>query len=146
MQVIFTPAARAELVDAEYWYETKQQGLGMRFREEQPWHVILADEVKMRIYRWFMFAGLTFMSAIIVFKLVLVFTHRIHYLHDLRMIIFTATGIACAIAALANGRQSSRPLAPDVVVYNKSTNRIASRWAQLIFGAYCAVYLLSLGS
>ena len=34
MQVIFTPAARAELIDAEDWYEARLPGLGMRFREE----------------------------------------------------------------------------------------------------------------
>jgi plasmid stabilization system protein ParE len=34
MQVIFTPAARAELVDAQDWYEAKHPGLGTRFREE----------------------------------------------------------------------------------------------------------------
>ncbi|MGA9527753.1 MAG: type II toxin-antitoxin system RelE/ParE family toxin [Terriglobales bacterium] len=34
MQVIFAPAARAEVLDAEDWYETKQRGLGTRFREE----------------------------------------------------------------------------------------------------------------
>lgn len=34
MQVIFTPAARAELIDAEDWYEAKLPGLGTRFRDE----------------------------------------------------------------------------------------------------------------
>lgn len=34
MQVVFTPAARAELVDAQDWYEAKHPGLGTRFREE----------------------------------------------------------------------------------------------------------------
>ena len=34
MQVIFTPPARAELLDAQDWYEARQPGLGMRFREE----------------------------------------------------------------------------------------------------------------
>ena len=34
MQVVFTPPARAELVDAQDWYETKHPGLGARFREE----------------------------------------------------------------------------------------------------------------
>jgi toxin ParE1/3/4 len=34
MQLIFTPAARAELLEAEDWYETKLAGLGVRFREE----------------------------------------------------------------------------------------------------------------
>lgn len=34
MQVIFTPAARAELVDAEDWYEARLRSLGTRFREE----------------------------------------------------------------------------------------------------------------
>lgn len=34
MQVIFTPAARAEVVDAQDWYESRHPGLGMRFREE----------------------------------------------------------------------------------------------------------------
>lgn len=34
MQVIFTLAARAEVVDAEDWYEARQPGLGTRFREE----------------------------------------------------------------------------------------------------------------
>jgi plasmid stabilization system protein ParE len=34
MQVVFTPAARAELVDAQDWYEGKHPGLGTRFREE----------------------------------------------------------------------------------------------------------------
>ena len=34
MQVIFTPAARAELIDAEDWYENRLPGLGTRFREE----------------------------------------------------------------------------------------------------------------
>jgi len=34
MQVIFTPAARSELIDAEDWYEARLPGLGMRFREE----------------------------------------------------------------------------------------------------------------
>jgi plasmid stabilization system protein ParE len=34
MQVIFTPSARAELVEAQDWYESKYPGLGTRFREE----------------------------------------------------------------------------------------------------------------
>jgi plasmid stabilization system protein ParE len=34
MQVIFTPAARAELVEAQDWYESRRPGLGVRFREE----------------------------------------------------------------------------------------------------------------
>ena len=34
MRVIFTPAARAELVEAEDWYETQQHTLGLRFRQE----------------------------------------------------------------------------------------------------------------
>jgi plasmid stabilization system protein ParE len=34
MQVIFTPPARAELLDAQDWYEARHPGLGMRFREE----------------------------------------------------------------------------------------------------------------
>lgn len=34
MQVIFTPAARSELIDAEDWYEVRLLGLGIRFREE----------------------------------------------------------------------------------------------------------------
>jgi toxin ParE1/3/4 len=34
MQVIFTPAARAELLDAQDWYEARQRGLGARFLEE----------------------------------------------------------------------------------------------------------------
>ncbi len=34
MRVIFTPAARAELIDAEDWYETQRHTLGLRFREE----------------------------------------------------------------------------------------------------------------
>lgn len=34
MQVIFTPAARSELIDAEDWYDARLPGLGMRFREE----------------------------------------------------------------------------------------------------------------
>jgi plasmid stabilization system protein ParE len=34
MQVIFTPAARAELVEAQDWYENRRPGLGARFREE----------------------------------------------------------------------------------------------------------------
>ncbi|MGA7559896.1 MAG: type II toxin-antitoxin system RelE/ParE family toxin [Terriglobales bacterium] len=34
MQVIFTPAARAELVGAQDWYENRRPGLGARFREE----------------------------------------------------------------------------------------------------------------
>jgi plasmid stabilization system protein ParE len=32
MQAIFTPAARAEILDAQDWYETQQAGLGVRFR------------------------------------------------------------------------------------------------------------------
>jgi toxin ParE1/3/4 len=32
MQAIFTPAARAEILDAQDWYETQQAGLGLRFR------------------------------------------------------------------------------------------------------------------
>ena len=31
--VIFTPAASAELVDAQDWYETEAGGLGRRFRQ-----------------------------------------------------------------------------------------------------------------
>ena len=31
--VIFTPAARAELIDAQDWYEGEATGLGRRFRE-----------------------------------------------------------------------------------------------------------------
>jgi len=34
MQVVFTPAARAELVEAQDWYEAKHPGLGTRFLEE----------------------------------------------------------------------------------------------------------------
>jgi plasmid stabilization system protein ParE len=34
MQVIFTQAARAELVEAQDWYERRHAGLGMHFREE----------------------------------------------------------------------------------------------------------------
>ncbi len=34
MQIIFTPAARAELVEAQDWYESRRPGLGVRFREE----------------------------------------------------------------------------------------------------------------
>lgn len=34
MQVIFMPAARAELVEAQDWYESRRLGLGVRFREE----------------------------------------------------------------------------------------------------------------
>jgi plasmid stabilization system protein ParE len=30
--VIFTPQARAELIDAQDWYENKARGLGRRFR------------------------------------------------------------------------------------------------------------------
>jgi len=30
--VIFTPAARAELIDAQDWYEAEASGLGRRFR------------------------------------------------------------------------------------------------------------------
>jgi plasmid stabilization system protein ParE len=33
-QVLFTPAARAELVDAQDWYEVEAPGLGRRFRTE----------------------------------------------------------------------------------------------------------------
>jgi toxin ParE1/3/4 len=32
--VIFTPAARAELIDAQDWYEAEAPGLGRRFRSE----------------------------------------------------------------------------------------------------------------
>jgi plasmid stabilization system protein ParE len=31
--VIFTPAARAELIDAQDWYEREATGLGRRFRQ-----------------------------------------------------------------------------------------------------------------
>jgi plasmid stabilization system protein ParE len=34
MQVVFTPAARVEVFDAQDWYETQRAGLGNRFREE----------------------------------------------------------------------------------------------------------------
>ena len=34
MRVIFTPAARAELIEAEDWYELQQSTLGSRFRQE----------------------------------------------------------------------------------------------------------------
>jgi plasmid stabilization system protein ParE len=34
MQVIITPAARAELLAAQHWYEVRLDGLGIRFREE----------------------------------------------------------------------------------------------------------------
>ncbi len=34
MQVVFTPAARVELLDAQDWYESQRAGLGTRFREE----------------------------------------------------------------------------------------------------------------
>ena len=34
MRVIFTPAARAELIEAEDWYEAQQRTLGSRFRRE----------------------------------------------------------------------------------------------------------------
>jgi plasmid stabilization system protein ParE len=30
--VIFTPRARAELIDAQDWYENEAPGLGLRFR------------------------------------------------------------------------------------------------------------------
>lgn len=31
--IIFTPAARAELIDAQDWYENEVPGLGRRFHE-----------------------------------------------------------------------------------------------------------------
>jgi len=34
MRVVFTPAARAELVEAQDWYEAKQSSLGTTFCEE----------------------------------------------------------------------------------------------------------------
>jgi plasmid stabilization system protein ParE len=34
MRVIFTPAARVELMDAYDWYEAKQPGLGIRFLDQ----------------------------------------------------------------------------------------------------------------
>ena len=34
MEVIFTPAARAELTDAQDWYEGEAPGLGRHFRYE----------------------------------------------------------------------------------------------------------------
>ncbi len=34
MRVIFSPAARAELIEAEDWYEGQQRNLGIRFRQE----------------------------------------------------------------------------------------------------------------
>jgi hypothetical protein len=34
MQVIFTPAARAELVEAQEWYEARHRGLGIQFLEQ----------------------------------------------------------------------------------------------------------------
>ena len=34
MRVIFTPAARAEILEAQGWYEQQQPGLGTRFRDE----------------------------------------------------------------------------------------------------------------
>jgi plasmid stabilization system protein ParE len=34
MQVVFTLAARVEVIDAQDWYESKRAGLGTRFREE----------------------------------------------------------------------------------------------------------------
>jgi len=34
MQVIFTPAARAELVEAQDWYEAGHRGLGTQFLEQ----------------------------------------------------------------------------------------------------------------
>jgi hypothetical protein len=33
-EVIFAPAAAAELVEAHDWYETELPGLGLRFRAE----------------------------------------------------------------------------------------------------------------
>jgi plasmid stabilization system protein ParE len=44
MQVIFTPSARAELVDAQDWYEAKNRGLGTRFREEVETTVLRLQE------------------------------------------------------------------------------------------------------
>ena len=34
MQVIFTQAARVEVIEAEDWYEARQKGLGPHFRDE----------------------------------------------------------------------------------------------------------------
>jgi len=34
MRVIFTPAARSEIIEAQEWYEEQQAGLGARFRAE----------------------------------------------------------------------------------------------------------------
>jgi plasmid stabilization system protein ParE len=34
LNVVFTPAARAELIDAQDWYESEAPGLGRRFRAE----------------------------------------------------------------------------------------------------------------
>ena len=34
IEVIFTPAARSEIVEAQDWYEAQQSGLGTRFREQ----------------------------------------------------------------------------------------------------------------
>jgi hypothetical protein len=44
MQVIFTPMARAEIVDAHDWYETRHSGLGSRFLEEVGAIVLRVEE------------------------------------------------------------------------------------------------------
>ncbi|MBP2160655.1 MULTISPECIES: type II toxin-antitoxin system RelE/ParE family toxin [Asticcacaulis] len=31
--IVFTPAARQEVIDVQNWYETEAKGLGVRFRE-----------------------------------------------------------------------------------------------------------------
>jgi plasmid stabilization system protein ParE len=44
MQVIFTPLARSEVVDAYDWYESRHSGLGSRFLEEVGAIVLRVEE------------------------------------------------------------------------------------------------------
>jgi len=44
MQVIFTPAARAELVEAQDWYEVRHLGLGIQFLEQVEAIVLRMEE------------------------------------------------------------------------------------------------------
>jgi plasmid stabilization system protein ParE len=44
MQVIFTPLARSEIVDAHDWYEARHSGLGSRFLEEVGTIVLRVEE------------------------------------------------------------------------------------------------------
>lgn len=77
----------------------------------------------MRIYRWTRFGALTLMSCACIFILVLVFAHRVHDIHDSRVLNLFTMGIAVVTAWLINVREmNSMPPASDTALRARLAN------------------------